>query len=120
MFIARGAYNLGQVERVVANGVEDQVLQLVDGRQQVIAECSHGAGCRSSQVLVALVLEVSRRSKKEKGFECKLSSLGVSKELGRRGESGEEGKGEGGGGCDRAAQCNKEEFREQGEKKKKK
>lgn len=52
-------YNLGQIERVVANGVEDQVLQLVDGRQQVVAEGSHGAGS-----LVVLLDVESRVSQK--------------------------------------------------------
>ncbi len=36
------AYNLGQIERVVADGVEDEILQLVDGAEQVVAEGSHG------------------------------------------------------------------------------
>lgn len=40
---AMRAYNLREVERIVANRVEDQVLQLVDGGQQVVTECSHGA-----------------------------------------------------------------------------
>jgi hypothetical protein len=31
-------HDLGQVEGVIADGVEDQILQLVDGHQQVIAE----------------------------------------------------------------------------------
>jgi hypothetical protein len=39
------AYNLREIEGVIANGVEDQVLQLIDGPQQVVAERSHGSGC---------------------------------------------------------------------------
>ena len=42
------AYNLREVKRVVADGVEDQVLQLVDGAEEVIAESSHlGRGLRA-------------------------------------------------------------------------
>ena len=37
-------YNLGQIQRVIANSVEDQVLQLVDGREQVLAESCHDDG----------------------------------------------------------------------------
>lgn len=40
----RGAYNLRQVQRVVSNGVEDQVLKLVDGDEQILAEGSHDCG----------------------------------------------------------------------------
>jgi hypothetical protein len=39
-----GAYNLRKIERVTANGVEDQILQLVDGAEQVLAQGSHGNG----------------------------------------------------------------------------
>jgi hypothetical protein len=37
-----GAHNLGEVEGVAADGVEDQVLQLVDSGEQILAERSHG------------------------------------------------------------------------------
>lgn len=33
-----------EVERVAADGVEDQVLQLVDSGEQILAERSHGYG----------------------------------------------------------------------------
>lgn len=36
-------YNLGKVERIIADGVEDEVLQLVDRVKQIIAEGSHRA-----------------------------------------------------------------------------
>jgi hypothetical protein len=39
------AYNLGQVQRVIANGIENQVLELVDGGEQVLAEGGHDFGC---------------------------------------------------------------------------
>ena len=35
------AYNLRQIKGIIADGVEDEVLQLVDRRQQVVAEGSH-------------------------------------------------------------------------------
>lgn len=37
--------NLRQIERVVADGVEDQVLQLVDHTEQVLSERGHGWRC---------------------------------------------------------------------------
>jgi hypothetical protein len=37
-------YNLGEIEGVIANGVEDQVLQLVDGDEQILTESCHGGG----------------------------------------------------------------------------
>jgi hypothetical protein len=30
-------HNLGQIERIIADGVEDQVLKLVDGVQQLLS-----------------------------------------------------------------------------------
>lgn len=45
-----GAYNLGKVERVAADCVEDQILQLVDGGEQVLAKGSHGNGRGSVQL----------------------------------------------------------------------
>lgn len=35
-------YNLGKIQAVSANGVEDQVLQLIHNAKQVIAESCHG------------------------------------------------------------------------------
>lgn len=40
-------YDLGQVEGVAADGVEDQILQLVDGAEEVLAEGSHDDEGRS-------------------------------------------------------------------------
>lgn len=37
-------YNLWEVERVIADGVEDEVLELVDGPKQIFPECRHVAG----------------------------------------------------------------------------
>lgn len=37
-------YNLWQIERVAPDSVEHQVLQLVDGREEVVSEGRHGAG----------------------------------------------------------------------------
>lgn len=34
-------YNLGQVERVIADGVEDEILEFVDGPKQVVAQRGH-------------------------------------------------------------------------------
>lgn len=39
----RGTYDLGQVEGVIADGVEHQVLQPVDDVEQLLAQRSHGA-----------------------------------------------------------------------------
>lgn len=39
-----GSHNLWKVEGVAADGVEDQVLQLVDSGEQILAERSHGYG----------------------------------------------------------------------------
>jgi hypothetical protein len=36
------AYYLRQIQRIVADSVEDEVLQLVDRCQQVIAQSRHG------------------------------------------------------------------------------
>jgi hypothetical protein len=35
---------LGQIQGIVSDGVEDQVLQLVDNAQQVVTESSHDDG----------------------------------------------------------------------------
>ena len=40
-------YNLWQIQGVVANGVEDQVLELVDGAEQILAESCHCDGIES-------------------------------------------------------------------------
>lgn len=37
------AYNLGQVKGIVADGVEDEILQLVDDTQKILSERRHGA-----------------------------------------------------------------------------
>lgn len=37
-------YNLRQVQRIVSDGVEDQILQFVDDSQQILAERSHFGG----------------------------------------------------------------------------
>lgn len=36
------AHNLREVERIVADGIEDQILQLVDDVEQVLTERRHG------------------------------------------------------------------------------
>lgn len=38
-------YNLRQVQRVITNSIEGQILQLVDGDEEILAEGSHGGGC---------------------------------------------------------------------------
>lgn len=38
-----GPYNLREVERIAADGVEDQVLQLIHDAEEVIAQGRHGA-----------------------------------------------------------------------------
>lgn len=40
-------YNLWQIQGVVANGVEDQILELVDGAEQILAESCHCDGVES-------------------------------------------------------------------------
>lgn len=35
-------YNLGEIERVTANSIEDQVLQFVDSAEKVVSEGRHG------------------------------------------------------------------------------
>lgn len=46
---ARGGedYNLWQIQGVVANGVEDEILELVDGAEQILAESCHCDGVES-------------------------------------------------------------------------
>lgn len=70
-------YNLRQIERVVANGVEDQVLQLVDGRQQVVAESSHVAECgwKRGFSWKLLIAGASRVRDSVRGNWCQGSSL---------------------------------------------
>jgi len=34
-------YDLGQVKRVCANGVEDEILQSIHSVEQILAECCH-------------------------------------------------------------------------------
>jgi len=36
-----GAYNLGKVQRIIANSVKHQVLEFVDGTEEVLAQSSH-------------------------------------------------------------------------------
>lgn len=43
-FEDRMTYNLWQIERVAPDSIEHQVLQLVDGREEVVSEGRHGAG----------------------------------------------------------------------------
>lgn len=38
-------YNLREIKRVAANSVEDEILQLVDCDEQVLAEGCHCSGC---------------------------------------------------------------------------
>ena len=38
------AYNLGKIERIVADGVEDQILELVDHVQQLLSQRCHVCG----------------------------------------------------------------------------
>ena len=38
------AHNLRKIKGVAADGVEDQILQLVDSGEQILAERSHGYG----------------------------------------------------------------------------
>jgi hypothetical protein len=51
------AYNLRQVERIIANSVEDKVLELVDSAEQVIAQRSH---CRPGLLMAGLSMENER------------------------------------------------------------
>ena len=37
-------YNLGQIEGIISNGVEDEVLESVDNVEQLLAQRGHGAG----------------------------------------------------------------------------
>jgi len=38
-------YNLRQIQRVIPDGVEDEILQAIDDVEQLLAQRSHGAGC---------------------------------------------------------------------------
>lgn len=38
----RGSYNLREIQAVIADGVEDQILQLIDYSQQIFPESCHG------------------------------------------------------------------------------
>jgi hypothetical protein len=51
-------YNLGQIQGIIADGVENKILELVDNVQQVLAQRSHS--CRGCCQLgsVALTLAV--------------------------------------------------------------
>jgi hypothetical protein len=40
-----GTNNLRKIQRIIADGVEDQILQLVDHAEQVFSESSHYCGC---------------------------------------------------------------------------
>ena len=40
-----GTNNLREIQRIIADGVEDQVLQLVDHTEQVFSEGSHSCEC---------------------------------------------------------------------------
>lgn len=40
----RSTHNLRKIETIIADGVEDEILQLVDSGQQILAESSHGGG----------------------------------------------------------------------------
>lgn len=40
----RGAYNLRKIQGVIANGIENQVLQFVDNSQEIFPERRHGHG----------------------------------------------------------------------------
>jgi hypothetical protein len=40
-----GTNNLREIQRIIADGVEDQILQLVDHTEQVFSEGSHYCGC---------------------------------------------------------------------------
>lgn len=40
----KNAYNLRKIQGITADGVEDKILQLVDGAEQILAEGSHGDG----------------------------------------------------------------------------
>lgn len=56
----QGAYDLWQVQGVVANGVEDEVLKLVDGDEQILAEGSHDCGWAGRVYAAAAVRETTR------------------------------------------------------------
>jgi hypothetical protein len=62
--VCRGtiAYNLWQVEGIGADGVEDQVLQLVDSREQILAESSHGDRGEEVVIIVMLVEDRGKES----------------------------------------------------------
>jgi hypothetical protein len=35
---------LGQVQRIIADRIEDQILQFVDNTQELLSKCRHGCG----------------------------------------------------------------------------
>ena len=38
------AYNLRQIQRIISNGVEDEILKPIDDVEQLLAQRRHGAG----------------------------------------------------------------------------
>lgn len=64
------AYNLWEVERIVANCVEDQVLQPVDHAQEILAKCRHGC------CVVAMLRKVSLSF-------ARVGAVSLGEELGR-------------------------------------
>ena len=54
MEAAKVTNNLGEIETVVANGIKNQILQLVDNFQQVLAERSHCERRRGREILMIL------------------------------------------------------------------
>jgi hypothetical protein len=54
--VLRGkAYNLRQIQRVIADGVEDQVLQPVDYVEKFISKCSHDRESVRGQMCAVVV-----------------------------------------------------------------
>ena len=52
----RGKHNLGQIQRVIADGVEDEILKLIDGCEQILPERSHfGEACSKPQAFQFVV-----------------------------------------------------------------
>lgn len=57
---ARGAtYNLGQIERVIADGVENEVLEPVDDVKELLTQRRHDAGGRSTCAVLVLLLTLA-------------------------------------------------------------
>ena len=53
-------YNLRQIQRVIPDGVEDEILQAIDDVEQLLAQRSHGVGGCVAALLQRLLLVIGQ------------------------------------------------------------